>query len=52
MQIYVSVGFTVFTIFFLVHMLTCMFYVIGKNTQVLPNGIKIDGWVLKKYECQ
>ena len=45
-QVYVSVGFTLFVIFFLVHMLTCVFYLIGKSDQVLPNGVVINGWVL------
>ena len=45
LQVYVSVGFTLFLIFFLVHMLTCIFYVIGRGDQTLPNGVLIQGWV-------
>eukprot|EP01052_Picozoa_sp_SAG31_P003884 SAG31_NODE_154_length_22184_cov_25.917142_6_plen_624_part_00 len=45
LQVYVSIGFTVSTIFFLVHVLTCGFYVVGKENQTLPNGIVVQGWV-------
>ena len=44
-QTYISVGFTVFTIFFLIHILTCFFYMCGTGEQVLPNNVTIPGWV-------
>ena len=49
MQTYVSVGFTIFAIFFLVHLLTCFWYMIGSNYQdIESNGNRILGWVEKE----
>ena len=45
LQMYVSVGFTFFVIFFLVHILCCIFYLLGNSNQTLPNGVEITGWV-------
>ncbi len=45
LQTYISVGFTMFTILFLVHLLTCFFYMVGVDPQLLPNGVIIPGWV-------
>ena len=44
----ISVGFTVFIIFFLVHMLACFFYLIGTGEEEFPvtdDTIMIKGWV-------
>lgn len=46
LQTYISVGFTMFTILFLVHLLTCFFYMVGVSQQVMPNGVIIPGWVM------
>jgi len=45
LQTYISVGFTMFTIFFLVHLLTCFFYMVGVSEQTMTNGVIIPGWV-------
>jgi hypothetical protein len=50
-QTYISVGFTVFTIFFLIHILTCFFYMCGTGEQVLPNNVTIPGWVQNEEGC-
>jgi Ca2+-binding EF-hand superfamily protein len=46
LQTYISVGFTMFTILFLVHLLTCFFYMVGIDEQVMNNGVVIPGWVM------
>jgi hypothetical protein len=47
LQTYVSVGFTLFTIFFLVHLLTCFYYMVGSAGETLANGVELKGWVQK-----
>ena len=44
-QQYLSIGFTLFTILFLMHMLACFFFLIGVEDETLGNGIKVEGWV-------
>jgi hypothetical protein len=29
----------------MVHILTCIFYVVGRQSQLLPNGLVLQGWV-------
>jgi hypothetical protein len=47
MQLYVSVGFTVFAIFFLVHVLTCAWHVVGDDMQTFSTGKSVNGWVVE-----
>ena len=49
-QLVQSVGFTVFTILFLVHMLSCFYYMVGETNQTLGNGVEVIGWVNSQTE--
>ena len=42
--------FTAFTIFFMAHMLTCFWYLIGENHQYLGNGVVVMGWVERQED--
>eukprot|EP01043_Picozoa_sp_COSAG02_P010048 COSAG02_NODE_347_length_24085_cov_23.240724_12_plen_981_part_00 len=44
-QQYLSIGFTLFAILFLMHMLACFFFLIGVENETLGNGVAVDGWV-------
>jgi hypothetical protein len=44
-QMHISIGFTIFTIFFMVHILTCFFYMAGASEQMMDNGKVYMGWV-------
>eukprot|EP01043_Picozoa_sp_COSAG02_P010971 COSAG02_NODE_397_length_23124_cov_439.255635_13_plen_965_part_00 len=44
-QQYLNIGFTLFAILFLMHMLACFFFLIGVENEVLGNGVAVDGWV-------
>lgn len=44
-QQYLSVGFTLFVILFLMHMLACFFFLIGVEDETLGNGVFVQGWV-------
>ena len=53
LQTYINVGFTMFTIFFLVHLLTCFFYMVGSGEEVRPKpgntaDVIIPGWVMQE----
>ena len=45
LQSYINIGFTVFIILFLAHMLACFFYMIGTGNETLDTGVQINGWV-------
>ena len=47
-QQYINIGFTVFTILFLVHILGCIFYALGTGTETLPTGEIIPGWAVRE----
>ena len=51
-QQYLSIGFTLFTILFLMHMLACFFYLIGVEDETLGNGIQVEGWVNSQEHWQ
>ena len=51
MQVYTSISFTVFTIVFVTHIMTCVWYILGIEDQTLPGGDVLHGWVsLKEFE--
>ena len=46
LQTYISIGFTVFLIFFLVHILACFFYLIGTSDETIGgSNTTVEGWV-------
>ena len=45
MQQYINIGFTIFLILFLIHMLSCFFFMVGLESEALPSGQIISGWV-------
>lgn len=45
-QQFFNVGLTVFTILLVVHLLACLFYLVGEgDPEELGNGVLVDGWV-------
>lgn len=44
-QQYTNIGFTLFLILFLIHMLSCFFYMLGAFDEALPSGERVQGWV-------
>ena len=49
LQVYIQIGFTLFAIIFLVHLLTCFYYMIGVGNSVV-GGRAIYGWVSREAE--
>eukprot|EP01052_Picozoa_sp_SAG31_P033734 SAG31_NODE_3852_length_3817_cov_6.007800_5_plen_403_part_00 len=45
-QQWIDIIFTIFLILFMVHILGCVFYAIGKNQETLATGVEVNGWVL------
>jgi CRP-like cAMP-binding protein/Ca2+-binding EF-hand superfamily protein len=45
-QQYMNIGFTVFVIALMVHLLACFFYLLGDYSETLDNGVVVEGWVL------
>jgi hypothetical protein len=44
-QQYLNIGFTLFVIVFLMHMLACFFFLVGVEDETLGNGVYVQGWV-------
>jgi hypothetical protein len=49
-QLWQSVGFTLFAIAFLCHMLACFYYMAGESDQTLGNGVVVIGWVKSQQD--
>jgi CRP-like cAMP-binding protein/Ca2+-binding EF-hand superfamily protein len=44
-QQYLNIGFTIFAIVLMVHLLACFFYLVGEVDEQLANGVLVEGWV-------
>ena len=50
LQSYINIGFTVFIILFLAHILACFFYMIGTANETLDTGVQVNGWVTERAD--
>ena len=51
LQSYINIGFTMFIIIFLAHMLACFYYMIGTSDETLITGEVAIGWVKQQDWC-